>query len=148
MKINAVTPVLNVSDVIASIRWFESVGWSRSFSWNDGGMIKGALDSNARGPAQFAGLCADPARNDGPMLFLCRDGQGSRDPRPYPGRDRDDFGGVWMTWWVPDVDGAHAECVKAGVEVVREPVTEPWGVREFLLRHPDGHYFRVSGHVR
>ena len=22
---------------------------------------------------------------------------------------------------------------------------EPWGVREFHLRHPDGHMFRVSG---
>jgi len=24
------------------------------------------------------------------------------------------------------------------------PTDEPWGVREFHLRHPDGHIFRVG----
>ena len=26
------------------------------------------------------------------------------------------------------------------------PTDEPWGVREFHLRHADGHTFRISAH--
>ena len=26
----------------------------------------------------------------------------------------------------------------------RPPTDEPWGVREFHLRHPDGHTFRIG----
>lgn len=149
MKIKGITPILNVSDVPASMRWFESLGWSRGFAWNQGGLIKHAALQDEHGPAQFGGMCANtPEEGEGVMVFLCKDGQGSRDPRPYPGRHSDDCGGVWMSWWVEDVDAAHAECLKAGVEIVREPVNEPWGVREFLVRHPDGHYVRVSGDVK
>lgn len=146
MMVKGVTPILNVSDVPASVRWFEALGWCRGFTWNSNGMITGAALRNEHGPAMFAGLCANRAEEgEGPMLFLCRDGQGSRDPRPCPDPERQDFGGVWMSWWVNDVDAAHAECTRAGAEVVRGPEDKPWGVREFLLRHPDGHYFRVSG---
>ena len=31
-----------------------------------------------------------------------------------------------------------------GMTVTYPPTDEPWGVREFHLRHPDGHMFRVS----
>lgn len=158
MRIKAVTPILNVSDVPASLDWFERVGWVRAFTWNDAGMIAAAASSNQHGPAQFAGLCAqsptsqsaEEAKDDHAdrMLFLCRGGQGSRDPRPCTDPDSDQYGGTWMTWWVDDVDACHAECIKNAIEVVRPPVTEPWGVRECLIRHPDGHYFRISGHVR
>ncbi|MFA6044797.1 MAG: VOC family protein, partial [Phycisphaerales bacterium] len=81
-------------------------------------------------------------------LFQCKDGQGSRDPRPAIGPDFEQYGGTWMSWWVTDVDAAHAECKAADIEIVKPPVNEPWGVREFLIRHPDGHFFRVSGAVR
>ena len=171
MKITSVTPILNVSDVPASVIWFERIGWGRSFSWNDGGMIKRADLHNEHGPAKFAGLFATtpstkpdstpetppgstpdstPDKTTGkappPMLFLCKDGQGARDPRPCLDPASDKYGGVWLSWWVESVDTAHAACVAAGVEIVRPPKTEPWGVREFLIRHPDGHYFRISSH--
>lgn len=146
MLVHAVTPILNVSDVPASVRWFESLGWHRGFTWNPAGMISGAALENEHGPATFGSVCAHPpGRVEGPQIFLCKDGQGARDPRP-PVDPRDDaFGAVWMSWWVADVDASHRECVAARVEIVRPPVNEPWGVREFLIRHPDGHCFRVSG---
>ena len=34
--------------------------------------------------------------------------------------------------------------VAQGLIVTWPPTDEPWGVREFHLRHPDGHMFRVS----
>lgn len=149
MKVQGVTPILNVTDVPASVLWFESLGWSRGFTWNHHGTITHAALENAHGPAHFAGLCANaPGEGEGPMVFLCRDGQGSRDPRPCPNPNADNFGGVWMSWWVEDVDAAHEQCRRAGVEIIRPPVNEPWGVREFLIRHPDGHYFRISGEVK
>ena len=49
--------------------------------------------------------------------------------------------------WGPDsretLDAMHADCVHRGYTVTMPPTDEPWGVREFHLRHPDGHMFRV-----
>lgn len=36
------------------------------------------------------------------------------------------------------VDAAHAEAVRAGHEVIYGPVDEPWGVRRFFVRDPQG----------
>ena len=55
MHLTAITPILNVSDVPASIAWFLKLGWGRCWSWNSGGMMTGDADSNAHGPATFAG---------------------------------------------------------------------------------------------
>ncbi|MGE3109973.1 MAG: hypothetical protein AB7G11_07150 [Phycisphaerales bacterium] len=79
MKINSLSPILNVSDVPASVTWFESLGWSRAFTWNSGGMIPAAALENALGPAHFAGVCADPALpGQETTVFLCKDAQGAR----------------------------------------------------------------------
>lgn len=130
MPVQRVTPILNVSDVAASLAWFESLGWKRTFTWNDGGQIDAAGDRNDHGPPNFAGLCSGHGE-----IFLCRDGQGAP-------------GGMWMSWWMPsgaDVDALYATARERGYETVNEPRNEPWGVREFHLRHPDGHTFRISG---
>jgi catechol 2,3-dioxygenase-like lactoylglutathione lyase family enzyme len=149
MRVHAINPILNVSDVPASIRWFEKLGWHRGFAWNAGGMIQGDALENTHGPATFGSMCAFPSGPEhGPQIFLCKDGQGQRDPHTPASADDDNFGAVWMSWWVDDVDAAHAECARAGVEVVRPPVNEPWNVRECLIRHPDGHCFRISGPVK
>jgi hypothetical protein len=73
LALTGITPILNVSDVVASIAWFEALGWKRSFTYNGGGPIEGAGDANADGPARFAGIDAGEAE-----MFLCRDGQGLR----------------------------------------------------------------------
>jgi catechol 2,3-dioxygenase-like lactoylglutathione lyase family enzyme len=149
MRVQSITPILNVSSVPASIRWFERLGWHRGFTWNAGGLIAHVALENRQGPATFGSVCANaPGAGDAPQIFLCQDGQGHRDPETKPDPQRDDYGGVWMSWWVDDVDASHAECVRAGVEVVNAPANERWGVREFLLRHPDGHMVRVSGFVK
>lgn len=45
---------------------------------------------------------------------------------------------------VDDVDGFHQRAVAAGAEVVKAPRDEPWGMREFGLRSPDGHRFMLG----
>jgi catechol 2,3-dioxygenase-like lactoylglutathione lyase family enzyme len=45
------------------------------------------------------------------------------------------------------VDAAHAEAVRAGHEVIYGPVDEPWGVRRFFVRDPQGVVISVLAHV-
>ena len=45
------------------------------------------------------------------------------------------------------VDAAHAEAVRAGHEVIYGPVDEPWGVRRFFVRDPQGLVISVLAHA-
>lgn len=49
---------------------------------------------------------------------------------------------------VDDVDAAHAAAVEHGAEIVHPLTDEPWGVRRFFLRDPDGHVINVLAHPR
>jgi hypothetical protein len=122
MKLNNLTPILNVSDVPASLEWFEALGWERGFVWDD------EVGMHSSEPT-FASIQA----GDDAEIFLCYGEQGARP--------------VWMSWFLPnrgELDAAHARAVELGYEISMPPTDEPWGMREFHLRHPDGHTFRVS----
>ncbi len=146
MAVRGITPILNVSDVPQSVRWFASLGWKRGFAWNAGGMMPGDALTNEHGDANFASVCADAEA----QIFLCHGGQGSRGtimPK-FPGDDETD--GVWMSWWMDSVDALeamHRSAAAMGYLITMPPTDEPWGVREFHLRHPDGHMFRVSAGI-
>ena len=45
-----------------------------------------------------------------------------------------------------DVDGAYAEAQERGYEIVHPLTTEPWGVRRFFVRAPDGTVINVVRH--
>jgi catechol 2,3-dioxygenase-like lactoylglutathione lyase family enzyme len=47
---------------------------------------------------------------------------------------------------VSDVDAAYAAMTEAGAPIVHEIRDEPWGVRRFFVRDPDGHVVNVLGH--
>ncbi|WP_346619752.1 VOC family protein [Blastococcus montanus] len=47
---------------------------------------------------------------------------------------------------VDDVDAAHAAAVASGAEIVHPLTDEPWGVRRFFVRDPDGNVLNVLGH--
>ncbi len=47
---------------------------------------------------------------------------------------------------VDDVDGCHAAAVRDGAENVHPLTDEPWGVRRFFVRDPDGHVINVLSH--
>jgi catechol 2,3-dioxygenase-like lactoylglutathione lyase family enzyme len=45
-----------------------------------------------------------------------------------------------------DVDGAYEEARRLGYEIVHPLTTEPWGVRRFFVRAPDGTVINVVNH--
>lgn len=134
MNAKAITPILNVSDLPASFEWFAKVGWKKCWDWTRPGESQPSFGSVGSGECE---------------IFLCKDGQGSRGKSDLThtaqplGNDRSEKG-VWMSIWVDNVDTIHDQCVREGLDITHPPTNEPWGVREFHLRHPDGHVLRVS----
>ena len=85
-------------------------------------------------PAHWSRYVAENTAASGSSeIFLCRGGQGGLGEH-----------GVWLSIWVADVDAVHATCDRHGITVLQTPRDEPWGVREMLIEHPDGHTFRIS----
>jgi catechol 2,3-dioxygenase-like lactoylglutathione lyase family enzyme len=46
----------------------------------------------------------------------------------------------------PDIEEAYAEAQRLGFEIVYPLTTEPWGVRRFFVRAPDGNVINVVRH--
>jgi predicted enzyme related to lactoylglutathione lyase len=47
---------------------------------------------------------------------------------------------------VADVDAVHARAVEQGAEIVHPLTDEPWGVRRFFVRDPNGAVVNVLSH--
>jgi catechol 2,3-dioxygenase-like lactoylglutathione lyase family enzyme len=47
---------------------------------------------------------------------------------------------------VGDVDRIHAEAERRGLEIVHPLTDEPWGVRRFFVRAPDGTVVNIAAH--
>ncbi len=45
-----------------------------------------------------------------------------------------------------DVEGAYEEARELGYEIVHPLTTEPWGVRRFFVRAPDGNVINIVSH--
>jgi predicted enzyme related to lactoylglutathione lyase len=45
-----------------------------------------------------------------------------------------------------DVDDAYAEAQRRGFEIVHPLTDEPWGVRRFMVRDPDGNVVNIVSH--
>lgn len=45
---------------------------------------------------------------------------------------------------VDGVDALYEELSRRGAEIISVPTTEPWGMREFAIRTPDGHRIRFG----
>ncbi len=52
-----------------------------------------------------------------------------------------------MSIEVADVDAIHREAVERNDEIVYPLTDEPWGVRRFFVRDPNGVVVNVLGHV-
>ena len=98
---HAVTPILNVSDILASFAWFAKLGWTKGFDWGT--------------PPTFGSVCSGKCE-----IFLCQGAQGGRGKSSLPttkGHGEAGDKGVWMSIWVDDVDAVHRHCLDQGIEV-------------------------------
>jgi hypothetical protein len=86
MLAHAVTPILNVSDFLASVAWFERLGWTKGFQWGS--------------PRLSGAVCSGKCE-----IFISQGAQGGRgrSASATTGKSSDqDDKGVWMSVWVDD----------------------------------------------
>jgi predicted enzyme related to lactoylglutathione lyase len=101
--------LLRPSDFEVGVRWYREVlGLRVAREYGTGGSVTGVV--------LFLG---------GGFLELTSGG-GTEGPGPT----------LWLQ--VPEVDSEHERLAAAGVDVLRQPVTEPWGLRECWIADPDG----------
>ena len=51
-----------------------------------------------------------------------------------------------MSVYTDDVDAAYEEAQELGYEIVHPLTKEPWGVRRFFVRAPDGNVVNIVHH--
>ncbi len=122
-QFHGVQPVLDVSDVGASARYFHDVlGFEIDF-------VEGEPPIHAR--VRVVGDWGHPV-----YIHLSLGEDTSAHPtgeiRIYVGRD---------------LDGLFDSYRSRGVDVVFGPVSQPWGLREFAIRGLDGHVIRFCKEV-
>jgi uncharacterized glyoxalase superfamily protein PhnB len=125
-QFHGVQPVLPVADAARAARYFCDV-------------LGFALDFIAGEPPSYARVKHVPAAGQGEAVYLRLWQVNVREARPWRGEIVIHVG--------HDVDGLHAAYVKRGVDIVEPPTSQPWGLREFALREPDGHLLRFCGYL-
>jgi len=125
-QFHGVQPVLPVADVTRAARYFRDVlGFEIDF-------IAGEPPSYARVRKGAERTYGDPVYI---RLWACRN----------PGADT--WKGEIVIHVGHDVDGLHAAYLRRGVTVVEPLASQPWGLREFAIREPDGHVLRFCGYL-
>ncbi len=115
-QMRGVAPVLLVADVQKTARYFrDALGFAIPRFWGE--------------PPMFA-----IANRDGLQVML------NQVERGEAFKPNGDFDGRYDAYfWVRDADALHAEMSAAGADIVCPPADEPYMMREFQVRDPDGH---------
>lgn len=120
-QLHGIQPVLRVSDVARAAQYFvEVLGFELDFLFGDP-PVHGRVKSGD-------GTYGQPI-----FIHLGLPGKDEAGLRPT-GELRVHVG--------HDVDGLCSVYKQRGATIVQEPTTQPWGLREFLVLDPDGHYIR------
>ena len=132
-EFHGVQPVLPVSDVNRAARWFRDIlGFELDF-------IAGETPSYARVKKGDRRIGGKEGKGWGDPVYIRLWQCNTRDAPRWRGEIVIHVGN--------DIDGLHAAYVKRGVMVVEPPASQPWGLREFAIREPDGHVLRFCGYL-
>src|SRR4051794_13769533 len=133
MLAHAVTPILNVSDIIESFAWFEKLGWTKGFDWGS--------------PPTFGAVCSGECE-----IFLCQGAQGGRGKSGLPttrGHGEAGDKGVWMGpipkmwWWAPGPDSIASD--RFGPLHRRGEHGDPQPIQDRPRRPPAGQHHSHPG---
>jgi len=96
------------------------------------------------------GCTRDFGDDSGGWSFLSRDGFAvmlGECPDAMPASELGDHSYVAYLV-VEGIDAFYQDISSRGVKVISPPANEPWGMREFGIRTPDGHRIRFGERVR
>ncbi|NNL67688.1 MAG: VOC family protein [Myxococcales bacterium] len=122
-ELHGVQPVLPTADVAATAAWFRDV-------------LGFDLEFLEPGPPAHARVMKGDGSYGAPIYIHLSESP-AEEVRPS-GELRIHVG--------KDPDGLYAAYVARGVEVIFEPVWQPWGLREFAIRERNGHVLRFCGY--
>lgn len=122
MRIEASEAILAVRDVVEAVRFYVDVlGFGGEWLWGE--------------PPTFGGVRA-PAGDGGPGAHIMFN-------RMPDVAARVDGHQHWVR--VDDPDGFYEKHKSAGAEIVDEIADRPWGMREYVVRDPNGYRLRFAG---
>jgi lactoylglutathione lyase len=119
---------LFVSDVEASIAFYQALGFRVAKRWRDWLILQ----------------------RDGVKLTLQGDSHAVAGPHyftPHIGR-RPRGTGVEVVVQVDDVDGLYGDAQRASLNVVKPIQDRDWGARDFRVADPDGYFIRFTSPLR
>ncbi|MDM0112995.1 VOC family protein [Variovorax sp. J22R133] len=129
-QFHGVQPVLPVADAARAARYFRDV-------------LGFEIDFIAGEPPSYARVKKGDDRSHGDPVYIrlwqCGTDMATSGSRAWKGEIVIHVGN--------DVDGLYAAYVKRGVKVIEPLVSQPWGLREFAIREPDGHVLRFCGYL-
>ncbi|MEJ8849079.1 VOC family protein [Variovorax rhizosphaerae] len=148
-QFHGIQPVLPVSDVTRAARYFRDVlGFELDFiageppSYARVRHVPSAFDADVQGGrhdlARPAAIVPD-GHGQGDAVYIRLWQCNARETRQWRGEIVIHVG--------YDIDGLHAAYLKRGVDVIEPPTSQPWGLREFAIREPDGHVLRFCGYL-
>jgi uncharacterized glyoxalase superfamily protein PhnB len=116
---NAAVPVIATADVAHTIRYFEqTLGFEQQWTWGD--------------PPVYAGVKAGRA-----ILYITHD----------PGtaaaiKERHLAPDIFL--WVSHIDQVYDQHRAKNADIVEELAARPWGVRQYVVREPNGYHLKVA----
>lgn len=118
-KFSSAVPVIATSDILSTIQYFEqTLGFKQQWIWGD--------------PPVYAGVRAGDA-----LLYVTHDPELASTIK-----ERDLHPDIFL--WVADIDSVYAHHCDTGADVVEALTTRPWGVRQYVLREPNGYLLKVA----
>jgi catechol 2,3-dioxygenase-like lactoylglutathione lyase family enzyme len=114
---NAV-PVIGTADVAKTVSYFEhKLEFKQQWAWGD--------------PPVYAGIKAG-----GALLYV------SADPELATALRQEKLAPDVFVW-VNDIDSVYARHCQNGVEIAEELSVRPWGVKQYVIREPNGYLLKI-----
>ena len=116
---SSAVPVIATADVSNTIRYFEqTLGFEQQWTWGD--------------PPVYAGLKAGSA-----ILYVTHDPDTAaaiKERRLAPD----------IFLWVNQIDQVYDRHRAKNADIVEELTARPWGVRQYVVREPNGYHLKVA----